>query len=606
MISKIQASLNTSLPGKFLRRVVVVQLLLTIMAIVSTAFLARYYLKTSILNQAEDQLKSSLQVIKNSTESQNQSPLELCTSIRFDPATRYSLLDWEGRVLCDTAKEEEKEELQKIIHTKDLEAAKNHGENFTLVWEKIEKTLSGTIAIIDNQKQEHYLLRQTINLQEIERSIASFDKTIITILLPVLTVLSLLSLWIGLHFTFPLRSLIRKIQSIHRSIGKEEGYVLDPRDEWVLMERTIEKAGKDLERYVDELFQENEKVRTLIESISDPILAINKSHQIIFANRSFNERLLPQNTTAAQLATLKIGELSKNLEIQKLIEKVFETGQGIHRPDISFPLPENNDYLYCNLTITPIRDLHKNIFGAVCVFHDISYYRKAQQMREDFVANVSHEVRTPLTALKGYVQLLRSFDFANDPKAQDCMKRIENNTERVMKLFQDVLNLSMIESKQQIHKEMIFTQELTESVLDNVRQNYPNKCFDVSVEYDTQDVYADPMLFEQVVTNLIDNAFKYTPDQGKVLIQWYIKDEQTIFQIKDSGVGMASEHLPRLFERFYRVDPSRSEMRGTGLGLAIVKHIIQKHKGKITVTSRLGEGTTFTVYIPQIHPKTEV
>ena len=233
------------------------------------------------------------------------------------------------------------------------------------------------------------------------------------------------------------------------------------------------------------------------------------------------------------------------------------------------------------------------------VFHDISYYKKAQQMREDFVANVSHEVRTPLTALKGYVQMLRSFDFASEAKAQDCMKRIESNTERVMKLFQDVLNLSMIEAKQQIHKELIGTQELTESVLDNVRQNYPNKYFEVNAEYDVEEVYAEPMLFEQVITNLVDNAFKYTPDKGKVLIQWYKKDQQIIFQIKDSGVGMASEHLPRLFERFYRVDPSRSEMRGTGLGLAIVKHIVQKHRGKITVTSRLGEGTTFTVFVPQ-------
>jgi len=449
-----------------------------------------------------------------------------------------------------------------------------------------------SLAIFSTALLARYYLKNSI-------SIHKFDRDVITIIFPVLILVTLLSLWVGLRLAFPLRSLAKKIQNMRRALNKDETYLLGPRDDWVIMEKTIENAGKDLERHVEELFQENEKVRTLIDCISDPILAINKSHRLIFANHSFKDKLLPRETTAEQLATQSIWELSKNDEVQKFFERVFETGQAIHKPDIHFPLSENSDSLYCNLTITPLRDVHNRIFGAVCVFHDISYYKKAQQMREDFVANVSHEVRTPLTALKGYVQMLRSFDFASDAKALDCLKRIETNTERVMKLFQDVLNLSMIESKQQIHKELIGTLELTESVIENVRQNYPHKEFEVNGEYDVEEIYAEPMLFEQVITNLVDNAFKYTPDKGKVFIHWYKKEQKIIFQIKDSGVGMASEHLPRLFERFYRVDPSRSEMRGTGLGLAIVKHIVQKHKGKITVSSRLGEGTTFTVFIPQ-------
>lgn len=591
--------MTISLPGQFFRRVVLVQLLLTVMAILSTAFLARHYLRSSILDQAEDQLSSSLQLIKNSIVGQNQSPLMLCESFRFEQATHYSLVSWNGNVLCDTGFDYKRG--QNIANNPEILQAKMENEGLSLIWEKDEKILHGAVIIEDKTVKPNvkYFLKESVSLEVITKSIAKFDRTILTIILPILILLTLLSLWIGLKLAFPLRSLMRKIQNMRRNLSKEESYLFGPRDDWILMEKTIEKAGKDLERYVDELFQENEKVRTLIESISDPILAINKSHQLIFANRSFKEKLLPRDTTADQLATFRIWELSRNAEVQKLFERVFENNQGIHKPDVSFPLPENNDSLHCNLTITPLRDVHKRIFGAVCIFHDISYYKKAQQMREDFVANVSHEVRTPLTALKGYVQMLRSFDFASEPKAQDCLKRIENNTERVMKLFQDVLNLSMIESKQQIHKELIGTQELTETILDNVRQNYPNKSFEVNAEYGIEEVFAEPMLFEQVITNLIDNAFKYTPDKGKVLIQWSMKERNAIFQIKDSGVGMASEHLPRLFERFYRVDPSRSEMRGTGLGLAIVKHIVQKHKGKITVTSHLGEGTTFTVSIPQ-------
>jgi len=242
--------------------------------------------------------------------------------------------------------------------------------------------------------------------------------------------------------------------------------------------------------------------------------------------------------------------------------------------------------------------------GAVAVFADVTEQKMAEQMREDFVANVSHEVRTPLTAMKGYAQMLKNL--VKEGQALEFINKIEHNSDRLTALFQDILQLSVIESTTRAKKEAVQVEDITSSVLSNLKQVYADKKIEVKIRYDIKTIWANPAMMEQVLTNLLENAMKYTPAQSSIELNWRRgkSNVNDILEVIDNGPGIAPEYLPRLFERFYRVDSSRSrDQGGTGLGLAIVKHIVQIHDGKVDVESVVGTGTTFKIKLPAFNPE---
>jgi two-component system phosphate regulon sensor histidine kinase PhoR len=219
-------------------------------------------------------------------------------------------------------------------------------------------------------------------------------------------------------------------------------------------------------------------------------------------------------------------------------------------------------------------------------------------MRVDFVANVSNEIRTPLTSIKGYTQLLESQKAKIDPELHLFMDKIISNTERMISLFNDLLNLSVIESKDIMKVEELELKELIQTVASNIKTNYPAKKIDINFDIQLQKLSADNRLIEQVISNLIDNACKYSGEKLTVTIATYAKGSQGYISVGDDGPGISKEHIQRIFERFYRVDSSREASRGTGLGLSIVKHIIAKHGGKIWAESEGEKGTKFIIELP--------
>ena len=221
-------------------------------------------------------------------------------------------------------------------------------------------------------------------------------------------------------------------------------------------------------------------------------------------------------------------------------------------------------------------------------------------MRIDFVANVSHELRTPLTAIKGYADTLILDSKQGQPASPEFLEIIARNTDRLMNLINDLLNLSSLEAKDNLQKTSLPTGELTSRVIQQMRGVFESKRQQISVETRVSTVLADPTRLEQVLVNLLDNANKYTPAHGRISVHWESSSEGiTLLKIADSGPGIPSEHHSRLFERFYRVDKARSrEEGGTGLGLAIVKHIMQRHEGSVSVESSPGQGSTFICEFP--------
>ncbi len=232
--------------------------------------------------------------------------------------------------------------------------------------------------------------------------------------------------------------------------------------------------------------------------------------------------------------------------------------------------------------------------------NEIEALRRAEKMRIEFVANVSHELRTPMTSIKGYAEtLLQDFEDGREINP-DFLKIILKNSNRLISLINDLLDLSAIESgADQINLCDLDTNEISKHVVSNLHHHAKSKEIEISIDCKTPQVNADPKRLEQVMTNLVDNAIKYCPPNSEIKIEWSQVGEEVILKVIDNGPGIPEKYLDRLFERFYRVDKGRSrETGGTGLGLAIVKHIMQRHGGTAFVESEIGSGTTFVCKFP--------
>jgi two-component system phosphate regulon sensor histidine kinase PhoR len=285
-------------------------------------------------------------------------------------------------------------------------------------------------------------------------------------------------------------------------------------------------------------------------------------------------------------------ELVRRGELQEAINKVLKENCPL-TIRFSLFLPEVKK-LEVNLVSFDFEDGRR---GVVAVFHDITKLSKLEKVRRDFVANVSHELRTPLTAIKGYTETLLEGEMQDPSQIHEFLTVIAKHAERLSLIVQDLLSLSQIESDDfKPSLQPVSLKRLAERIVGIISDMTRKKLITLTLNIpeDIPKILADELLLEQAMLNLIDNAVKYTREGGTVTLSAQSKGSEVEVSVSDTGIGIASEHLPRIFERFYRVDKGRSrEMGGTGLGLSIVKNIIEKHGGKVWAESELNEGSTF-------------
>jgi two-component system phosphate regulon sensor histidine kinase PhoR len=247
-----------------------------------------------------------------------------------------------------------------------------------------------------------------------------------------------------------------------------------------------------------------------------------------------------------------------------------------------------------------VAPLGKNLRGAAAVFEDVTELRRLEKVRQDFVANVSHELRTPIAAILGYAETLKSGALEDPQHAPKMVDIIHRQAWRLSTLVDDLLELSTLDSKQRVlHPSLLPLDELRPRVLEALLPRAQAKQIELQWPEYGLTLHADPKALEQVLLNLLDNALKYTPAQGQVWVAAEQRGDQVAIQVTDSGPGIDTAHLGRIFERFYRVDKGRSrETGGTGLGLSIVKHLVVAQGGDVQVSSQSGKGSTFTVLLP--------
>lgn len=363
-----------------------------------------------------------------------------------------------------------------------------------------------------------------------------------------------------------------------------------PPDEVGMLSTSINILARNLQEMMQAQEVHQNRLTTLIENIESGLLLIDDRGYIVMANRSFKKMY---NT--GRIIKKSYYEVITQEDVIKIVEDVFMTERNVRRQiKIPFDLEEKDIEVSC----APIIGTNDEWKGILVVFHDITEIKHLEQMRKDFVANVSHELKTPITSIKGFSETLLDGALHDQEAAKMFLDIILKESGRMERLVADLLDLSKIEQKGlALNLTAVSLNKLLTEVIVTLESRLDEKNIMLQVNVPEElIVQGDEYRLKQVFVNLITNAILYTPKGGRIFIEANESSEVVEVKVSDTGIGIEKAELPRIFERFYRVDKARSrDSGGTGLGLAIVKHIMEAHHGKINVESKLNEGTTFTV-----------
>ena len=346
----------------------------------------------------------------------------------------------------------------------------------------------------------------------------------------------------------------------------------------------------------ENLEQETKRLTSILSYMTDGVLATNRRGQIILVNEMAAKQLNVVVEEVMNISILDLLGISEEYELRDLITNVPEL--TIDSQD------ENGEYISLRVRFALIRRESGFISGLVAVLHDTTEQDKEERERRLFVSNVSHELRTPLTSVKSYLEALDD-GAISEPVAPEFVKVSLTETNRMMRMVTDLLSLSRIDNEtSQLDVELTnFTAFITFILnrFDKMKNQAGEKKYDIARDYPISPVWVeiDTDKMTQVLDNILNNAIKYSPDGGEIRVGMKTTDAQLIISISDEGLGIPKKDLPRIFDRFYRVDKARSRAQGgTGLGLAIAKEIIKQHKGFIWAKSEYGKGSTFTIVLP--------
>ena len=346
----------------------------------------------------------------------------------------------------------------------------------------------------------------------------------------------------------------------------------------------------------ENLEQESKRLHSILSYMTDGVLATNRRGKITMINDMAKKQLGVQKEEVLNKSILELLQIEDEYELRDLITQVPEL--MIDSQD------DNGEYLSLRVRFALVRRESGFISGLVAVLHDTTEQEKEERERRLFVSNVSHELRTPLTSVKSYLEALDE-GALSEPVAPDFIKVSLDETNRMMRMVTDLLHLSRIDNAtSHLDVELInFTAFITFILnrFDKMRGSDEEKKYELVRDYPITSVWIeiDTDKMTQVIDNILNNAIKYSPDGGKITVTMKTTDDQMILSISDQGLGIPKQDLPRIFDRFYRVDRARSRAQGgTGLGLSIAKEIIKQHKGFIWAKSEYGKGSTFTIVLP--------
>jgi two-component system sensor histidine kinase VicK len=429
------------------------------------------------------------------------------------------------------------------------------------------------------------------DLSEIEGNMKKINSMLTYATIWALAITVLLGSLLAKTITDPIKDVISKAEKLAKG-EFEQVVTVKSNDEVGQLTGMFNYLSDRLKTTLDETGNEKNKLDTILTNMTDGIIAVASTGEIIHTNP----------------AVYDIFSLSKeDIENKNFDDIADRMNWRINHEDLFTNSEKANNILVINDLIIKTNVVlfgnEKNeTMGAIIVLQDVTEQEKLDRMRKEFVANVSHELRTPLTTIKSYTETLLDGAMESKEYTVNFLKVIDSETERMTRLVKDLLQLSKLDydNTQWNMKKFSIYKIVSECVYKmNISAKQKRQVLEFNSDLDIPEIMGDKDRIEQVIVNILSNAIKYTPEKGKISVSLSLEEDNIIVKVADTGIGIPKEDLPRLFERFYRVDKARSRMLGgTGLGLSIARQIVEAHKGKIRIQSEYGQGTQVFISLP--------
>jgi len=541
-------------------------------------------IKNDYTRQKQDELKILTSTIIKSLGEEKNKEIANFEDVFKNNGIRATLIDDEGRVLYETEDDlvnmynhKNRPEIQaayKGITGMDIRKSNTLRENFLYVAMPIDYS--------------NYVLRLATSLNSINISMKDIIiRTIIIILISMIVASGFIILLVEKKFVKPIAKLANASMEIDGVNMPEKIYYHD-KDE---IGDLYHKYNMMLDRISEEISNKNESnlfLESILANMNSGVIALNHERQIVFINKKGLEILNIEDSIFEQVELITV---IRDFEINNFIDDYYEN-RTMSESKFDF----NGKIIKIIINILPLtNDFVNTNYGAVLLIEDISESYHLEEMRSDFAANVTHELKTPLTSIKGFVETIKNNEITDKNKLDRFLDIIDIEADRLRNLIDDILLLSEMESimpnLEEIHFPLVI-EEIKSIMAPIAKKNQ------VTINYEIEDIffYSNPSRIKQLLIILIDNAIKYNNENGKVNVHVYLLNDIVNIDISDTGIGISTEHIDRIYERFYRVDKSRSRIKGgTGLGLAIAKHIVMSLDGNISVKSKANEGTKFCI-----------
>jgi two-component system phosphate regulon sensor histidine kinase PhoR len=529
---------------------------------------------------------------------------DFCKRYKEKTGARITIIDSSGRVLGDS--DEPSSLMENHSNRPELIEAGANGIGSSIRFSKTLQRDLFYLAISVTKDSEKRFLRMSMPLHDIDAAVRKIKIKILTASFASLLIVFL----IGLFQTGRLVKTIEEITAFSQAVTSgnfRKRLFPKGKDELAELTRNVGTMSQELQRRLQQVEEEKYMIETILMNMSDGLMLTDLKGMILLSNLAVKNLFGIESDIEGKT----VMETLRKAELVDLIDRVVETKETISR-EIEVTYPKE---LFLMVTAAPYF-VKGELSGAVLAFHDITRLRQLEEIRKDFVANVSHEIKTPITAIRGFAETLLEGALEDKENAHKFLETIKNHSERLNSLVSDLLTLSGIELGDiKIEKETVDLNNLIDTVFETLKEKAQTKGLYLRKEISPgpQEVKADRNRLIQILLNLVDNAIKFT-EKGGITIR--VKGERentelltlnsqlrnfTEISVEDTGIGIPKKHLSRLGERFYRVDKARSrELGGTGLGLAIVKHLVKAHGWEMQIESIPGKGTTVKIIIPSL------
>lgn len=573
------------------RRIFILYALIMFFAVLSVQLYITDTVRESHINDLKQNLLIQATLISSEISFKTRSPLdEICRRLKEETGSRVTIIALDGNVLGDS--DTASLRMENHGHRQEIQQAQLNGDGMAVRFSAtLHYDFLYVAKMITRGTAPQGYIRVSRPLKEVDHSINELRGKIILLVIVILSATGVFSFW---QFD-RIRKFTGQIRDFSNSLARGEigkKLFLDRAGEFDEIAKSLNTMSGELRKSIAETEEEKNRLAVILSSIPDALL-ISDANGVVRITSTAARKFFGD----ISLEGKQFIEIVRNREFLSLLENVRKD----HMPGVTESLLEYPEERYCVVSVSPLMYRGEDVLsGFVAIFHDITQIKKLEQVRKDFVANISHELKTPITAIQGFAETLLEGALDDKEHALKFIETIKANSRRINSLVDDLMIISKIESGViKVEKSPIVFDDVADAVLAMLKDKAAQKnlTLKTSIMPDLGVISADRDRLIQILTNLVDNAIKFT-ETGGVSFGIGEENNRTFIFVEDTGIGVPQKHLSRLGERFYRVDAGRSRnMGGTGLGLAIVKHLVKAHGWDMQIESTMGRGMKVRIFV---------